>query len=162
MAAVRDFLFGGVFDGAREDDRLAWRRFWKRMVGLEPGEMAVADMRFPRNPKFHRKFFALLQIGFDAWEPARKRKKYKGKPVLKNFEQFREDVTILAGYYEQTFNLRGEMKLKAKSIKFASMDEAEFERLYSSVADVLLQNVLQNYSGREELDDVVDKILGFV
>jgi len=54
------------------------------------------------------------------------------------------------------------MKLKAKSISFANMDDAEFEKVYSAVADVLLNGVLVRYSGRSELDVVVNQILGFL
>lgn len=161
LEKIRGFLFGCI-EGARTDDRKAWRKFWKRVMSMEPGEMIRVEMAFPRNPKFHRKFFALLNLGFDAWEPDRVRKSYRGMPVEKNFEQFREDITILAGFYEQTFDLRGRMKLKAKSISFASMDDMEFEKVYSAVADVLLQRVLHNYSGRAELDEVVERVMGFM
>ncbi len=124
--------------------------------------MMVLEVVQPRNPKFHRKFFALLNLGFEAWEPGRKHKTHKGIPVSKNFEQFREDITILAGFYEQTFDLHGRLKLKAKSISFAKMEEPEFEQLYSAVADVLLEHVLTKYAGREELDSVVNQLMGFL
>ncbi|CAM7936335.1 DUF1367 domain-containing protein [Atlantibacter hermannii] len=34
------------------------------------GAVLVADFKQVRNPAFHRKFFALLNLGFDYWEPA--------------------------------------------------------------------------------------------
>jgi hypothetical protein len=101
-------------------------------------------------------------MGFDAWEPPRQRKTYKGLPVVKNFECFREEVIIAAGFYEQTFGLNGRLKLTAKSISFAQMDDLEFERVYSAVANVLLAGVLLRYAGRDELDGVIDRLLGFV
>lgn len=161
LDGARDLLFKAL-DGFSPDDKKSWRRFWRHLMKLEPGEMAQAEMMFPRNSKFHRKFFALLNIGFDAWEPPRKRRTYKGMPVQKNFDQFREDVIISAGFYDQTFDLRGRMKVKAKSISFAKMDDVEFERVYSAVADVLLGGVLVGYASRDELDRVVDQIMGFV
>lgn len=161
LDTVRQFLFG-VFDGWRESDAKAWRRIWKRLSSLEPGECADIDFVIPRNSKFHRKFFAMLNFAFDSWEPDRKHKSYNGRPVQKNFEAFREDVLILAGFSEQTFDLRGRMKLTAKSISFSKMDDIEFERVYSAVADVILQNVLTSYAGREELDSVVDKMMGYL
>ena len=118
-------------------------------------------MIFPRNGKFHRKYFALLNLGFDSWEPDRKHKSYKGREVAKNFERFREDITILAGYYFQTFDLQGRMVLKAQSISFANMDDVEFERLYSAVVDVLLREVCKNYKNRAEIDRVVNELVGF-
>lgn len=158
---LRQFLTGYI-DGMSQDDKRSWRRFLKRLMSMEPGELARIEAVVPRNSKFHRKFFALLNLGFEAWEPPRQRKRYKGHPVQKNFEQFREDITIAAGFYEQTFDLKGRMKLKAKSISFANMDDAEFEKVYSAVADVLLNGVLVRYCGRTELDVVVNQIMGFV
>jgi hypothetical protein len=160
MEAVRAFLFDCI-RGLRDEDEKAWRKLWRWISKLEAGELCNIEFKFPRNSKFHRKLFALLLVGFEAWEPGRKHKTYKGIPIAKNFEQFREDITILAGFFEQTFTLRGEMRLRAKSISFAKMDDAEFESLYSAVADVLLDRVLTAYKGREELDDVVDRIMRF-
>ena len=123
------------------------------------GEVVHGSFKRVRNPKFHRKFFSLLSVGFDAWEPPER--EYKGLPVQKNFERFRKDVSISAGYYEVVSNLRGEVRAEAKSMSFASMDEQEFAELYSKVADVILQKILTNYT-REDLDDVVENVLRFV
>ncbi|WP_375710215.1 DUF1367 family protein [Klebsiella quasipneumoniae] len=51
--------------------------------------------------------------------------------------------------------------MRAKSIRFGRMKQETFEKLYSAVADVLLQKVLVTYS-RRDLDNVVNRILGFV
>jgi hypothetical protein len=161
LEGIRRFLFG-MFDGWRKDDKKGWRKIWKRLMDLEPGEFAVIEFVIPRNAKFHRKFFSMLNFAFDAWEPGRKRKSYKGKPVAKNFERFRKDILIMAGFYDQTFDLQGRMTLEAHSISFANMDDAEFERVYSAVATVILEHVLTGYSGREELDRVIEKMEGFL
>lgn len=157
---IRDFLFG-MFDGLGDAARKAWRRLWSRLIKLSPGELAQVEITIPRNPKFHRKFFALLNLGFDAWEPPCNMF-YDELLVTKNFEQFREDITIAAGYYEVTHDLHGNLKLRAKSISFSNMDDTEFEKVYSAVADVLLRDVLKTYAGRAELDDVVNKVMGFL
>jgi len=161
LEGARTLLFGAL-DGMGDEARKAWRRFWGRMIKMEPGELVEVSMTFSRNPDFHRKFFALLNLGFEAWDPGRKHKTYRGEPVRKDFDRFREDVTILAGHYEQTFHLDGTMTLQAKSISFASMDDVEFERVYSSVADVLLEKVLTKYAGRADLDRVVGELLRFL
>lgn len=160
LSGVRQFLFE-LFRGLNETDNKGWKRLWKRFVDLDAGEIYLVEFVIPRNGKFHRKFFALLDIGYDCWEPCRVRKNYKGRAVEKCRDQFREEITILAGYYEQTFNLKGEMKLRAKSISFAKMDDVEFERLYQSVVTVLLREVCHNYKNRAELDSVVDQVLRF-
>lgn len=161
MASVRKFLQECI-RGVTEPDRKAWNRFWSAWKRKEPGEMAVMDLVFPRNYQFHKKLFALLTVGFDAWEPDRKRYSYKGKPIQKNFERFREQVIILAGYYDQVFDLRtSKMEMVAKSISYAAMDDAQFEELYSAVVDVILREVCTTYAGRDELDAVVERVMGF-
>lgn len=124
------------------------------------GATARANFVKVRNAKFLRKFFALLNLGFDYWEVADV--EYKGEKVTKNRERFRADVTILAGYYEAVYNIRGEVRLEAKSISFANMDEEEFEGLYSSVVNVLLDRVLRAKGfSRETVDEVVDQLMAF-
>ena len=158
---VRLFLFG-ILDGFGEADKKRWRRFWKMVIGAEPGEMFTVETVFPRNPKFHRKMFALLSVGFESWEPDRKRFNYNGRPIEKNFERFREQVLIMAGHYDQVFSLRGDkMELVAKSISYAALDDAEFETLYSAVIDVLLREVCTRYAGRAELEALAEKFMGF-
>lgn len=113
-----------------------------------------------RNPQFHRKFMALVRLGFDSFLPPAA--EYKGYPVEVDFEQFREDVTIAAGFFTVTYRTNGEFRVRAKSISFARMTQETFERVYSAVANVLLRGVLVRYQNRANLDSVVNQILGFV
>lgn len=155
----------GGLRGWTEEDQKAFERFMDRLGfeasgpgELEPGEVARIALIVPRNPKFHRKFFAMLKLGFDAWEP--RRKNWKGLPVQKNFERFRKDATIAAGFYEIVATSAGGVKHEALSIAFGNMEEDEFERVYNAVADVLLQNVLRRYK-RDDLDRVVEQLMAF-
>lgn len=125
---------------------------------IAPGSLVRCDIIQPRNAKFHRKFFALLNLAFEAWEPADQ--DYKGLPVQKNFERFRKDLVIAAGFYDVVANIKGEVRAEAKSISFAKMDDEEFSRLYNAVANVILQRVMTNYT-RDDLDQVVETILLF-
>jgi hypothetical protein len=125
---------------------------------LKLGAAVTATVRRQRNPAFHRKFFALLNLAFESWEPVDNT--YKGQQVSKNFEQFRNDVTVLAGHYEMAVTLKGETRLTAKSISFGSMSQEEFESLYSATVDVILARILKNYT-RDDLDNVINQLLGF-
>jgi hypothetical protein len=147
--------------GLSPDDGKRWKRFWRRMMKAEPGEVFSLSMVIPRDPVKHRKFFALLTLGFEHWGAKRVHKTYRGMAVEKNFETFRKDITKLAGYFEQHWDLEGRMQVVAKSISFGSMEDPEFNELYDAVANVLLERVLTNYAGRAELDAVVDKIMKF-
>lgn len=123
------------------------------------GSTVRAEVSAMRNWKFHKKFFAMLDIGFDAFDPPES--EHRGMPVQKNRERFRKDCIIAAGFYDAVANLNGEVRAEAHSISFASMDDEEFERVYSAVANVLLQKVLRNYT-RADLDEVVERMLGFI
>lgn len=158
MDAVRHFLFR-CFVGIDEEADKGWRRYWKRAYNMAVGDLIDFKAKFPRNPLFHRKFFALIQIGYDAWQPELT---HSGEVVAKNKDQFREDVTILAGFYIQTWTLSGEMRLRAMSVSFGSMDDHDFEAVYNGVANVLLSHVLRHYANKDELDRVVDQMIGFL
>jgi len=110
------------------------------------------------NVAFHRKMFALLGVAFDAWEP--EPVLHKGETITKNIEQFREDLTILAGFYDAAIGLDGSVRLTAKSWSFSNMDDEEKERLYNAIINVVLAKVLTNYT-RDDLDNVIDQLLSF-
>lgn len=112
----------------------------------------------PNNYKFHKKMWALLDLAFDAWEPIEP--SYKGEVVAKNKEQFREDITILAGFYTTAVRMDNSIRFSAKSWSFESMDDDEKERLYSAIINVVLAKVLTRYT-RADLDNVINQLLGF-
>ena len=125
---------------------------------LKLGQGVKATIKRVRNLGHHRKMMALLNLAFDAWEPAEL--EYKGQKVEKSFDSFRSDVIILAGYGEATYNFRGEIRVRAKSMAFANMSQDEFEGLYSKVIDVILTKILTNYK-RDDLDNVLNQVLSF-
>lgn len=127
---------------------------------LKLGEIVHKEFSRLRNPRFHRKYFALLNFAYDYFEPpAIQDNIYKLIPE-KNFDLFRRDLTILAGYYVARYRVDGSVRIEAKSISFAKMDDSEFEKLYSSTINVILKHILINYD-RDRLDSVVEELLSF-
>lgn len=104
------------------------------------GTLLFGEFKQPRNPLFHRKYFALLNFAYDYWTPPAL--EYRGIKAEKNFERFRHELAVLAGHYTVTADLKGNVKLEPKSISFASMDETEFQKLYKATFDILWQYVL--------------------
>lgn len=133
---------------------------WEKHNRFKLGALVKAKVSGTRNGGFHRKFFAMLDVGFEAWEPEEWLETKYGIPE-KNRDQFRADIIIKAGYYEIVVRLDNSIRITPKSIKFGRMKQDEFEKLYSNVANVLLGSVLMNYT-KEDLDNVVNQILGFV
>lgn len=125
---------------------------------LKLGGAVKVKVTQPRNYRFHKKLFALLNLAFESWEP--EGKEYKGELVAKNFDQFRNDVTVLAGFYDTTVTLKGDVRLVAKSISFANMEQDDFDKLYNAVVNVLLARVLTKYT-RDDLDEVVERLMAF-
>lgn len=152
----------GTFEGLTEQDQAAYAKYKSKLKNAEAGEVINFKFSLVRNPLFHRKFFALLNLGFEHWEMKNEGMIYNGQLVIKNFDNFREHIIILSGFYDTTFDIKGNLRLLAKSISFANMDEAEFEQLYSKVLDTLLGHVFKNYAGRAEVDEVIEKIMRFV
>lgn len=128
---------------------------------LRLGQETWVEVVRARNTQFHKKFFALLGVGFDAWEPpAIEGGPYEGVQPEKDFEVFRKDIVKLAGFVDVHVSVDGTAIVQAKSVSFDKMDQDEFERLYSRAINVLLQLVLRGRS-ESELRAWVDRILHF-
>jgi hypothetical protein len=117
LKALRRFLFG-VIDGFSKDDRRAWRSFWKRVMEMEPGEMAAAEMLFPRSGPFHRRHMVIEQTVFDAQER------------FNDFEMFRDWMKVGAGWVEWCAGPKGGVIPVPKSISYAKADEQEFRQFH--------------------------------
>jgi uncharacterized protein YozE (UPF0346 family) len=81
----------------------------------------------PRNPKFHRKGMALINIAFDNQE------RYN------SFNELREFLIIDTGRYHWVTNFQGQKEKRANSISFSAMDNLEFKAYYSDLIDAVIR-----------------------
>lgn len=130
------------------------------LAKIKTGELVRAEIKRVRNPRFHRKAFALFKLAYDHWEPS-KGLEYKGQPVAKDFDRFRKELLILAGFYKAVYSTNGEIRLEAQSISFGAMDDARFEKVYRAVLDVVWRKILTTYKDAADIDRVVEQLLGF-
>ena len=115
-----------------------------------------------RNGSYFRKWWALTKTGFDLWTETEPRREFKGMEIEPNFERFRKDVTILAGFFVPTFNVKGEIRLEAASLRWDKMKEKEFDALYQKTIDVILQKIIPHRKlSEEQLRDWAGKVLEF-
>ena len=128
---------------------------------IKLGDVVKLTLVRPRNYAFHKKYFALLQLAFDYWEPP-EGKVMKGVTPERNFDTFRHDLAILCGFYDATYRLNGDVRLEAKSISFGSMSEDSFEDLYSKTINVIINRVCTQYTEDQLRRQVEDLILEFV
>jgi hypothetical protein len=113
---------------------------------LKPGQWYRADIKMPRNVKFHRKYFALLGAVFPH------------QTMWPTFRKFRAKFEEALGHGEYHVNARGERYFENESISFASMEEDEFEQLYERAVELILTRILPGV-GRAELDQQVAEIM---
>ena len=115
-----------------------------------------------RNVRFMRKWFALVGVAFDAWAERMPMQIVAGRAVMPNRETFRKDVTVLAGHYDPVWDINGDMRLEARSIAFANMEQDEFDRLYSRTIDVILSKILPDTGWTEErLREAAESVMEF-
>ena len=106
---------------------------------IRAGEELKCKLVRPRNVGFHKKFMALVNLG------------YENQDRYDNFDDFREVMTMKAGFYRRIITDKGEL-FKAKSISFTKMEEPEFEDLFSKMLDVMAKELdLTNEEVMQEL-----------
>ena len=117
----------------------------------------------PRNSKFFRKWWKMIQFAYDHFEPSELTgKRFEGITPEKNLERFRKDVTILAGHYKQSIRLNGECLVEAKSIAWAKMSEEQFGEFYKASFNVIWDRVfIKIYCNEKELEDILYELNSF-
>lgn len=103
-----------------------------------------------RNVGFHKKFFVLIHLIFEI------------QSCFNSIDMFRNWIIMKAGYVDQCKTPGGVMYM-AKSIKFSSMKQLEFEQLYSDVINVALlhENICGGIEKEDLLKEYESKILSF-
>ena len=91
------------------------------------GDLVELEHKAIRNVKFHRKFFSMLNLTF------------QNQDITDNQNDFREAVTIAAGFYHYQKQVDGSEIKRANSISFSKMDDITFSELYNKVFDVCLK-----------------------
>lgn len=107
--------------------------------------MFVAKVKKSRNPSFHRKVFAFFKFCFDHWASDREFMDERGQ-----FEVFRNHLTVLAGYYDPYYTIKGETRIEAKSLAYENMSEEEFQSCYVALVNAATSNIFPNCSKEVE------------
>jgi hypothetical protein len=109
---------------------------------IKAGEVYEYEYKKPRNYKFHKKFFALINLVF------------QNQDRYSNMEYLRRDLIIEAGYFDEHFDLQGTQQITAKSISFAKMDETEFDKLYQAVLNTIVKYF---HFDKQEIEDNIQR-----
>lgn len=124
-------------------------------------DVITSDFVKPRNYRFHKKWFAIVKFAYEHWTPAKlESPKWEGVIPEKSFDRFRKDIIIMSGRYDAVYRVDGSVRIEAKSISFAKMDEEEFIKLWDKTINVILEKILTNYT-KDDLDKTVKKLETF-
>lgn len=116
---------------------------------LKVGSIVKAKIVQPRNVKFHRKFFALINAAWDCLTETQRKN-------LRSKDTFREQLLITSGFSEPLFDINGQQFLeRAKSISFAKMDEPSFNEVYCRVLDTIITLLVANGISEAEFDFIL-------
>ena len=95
---------------------------------LRLGETYQVEVTNPRNVGFHKKFFAMLNVG------------HENTSLDMPFETYRKYMIVKAGFFTAYQTPKG-VYYDPNSISFASMSQDEFEEVYSRVLDKVIEDV---------------------
>ncbi|WVH05527.1 hypothetical protein KKJFFJLC_00050 [Vibrio phage vB_VpaS_PGB] len=126
---------GGVFRPATDEDVELTTKF-------KTHEYYEVEIKLVRNPAFLRKAMAFFRFCFDHWSGSNVHEFCSEK---EQFDRFRKDLTILAGFYVQSVRLDGTMRTEAESLSFASMSEERFQECYSALIQAALKHIFKTY-----------------
>jgi len=95
---------------------------YEKTTKFKSGELYEVEIKLHRNPGHHRKMFSFFNFCFNHWG---RDNEYQDESA--QFDTFRKHLTVLAGYHIHTFDIKGKMRVEAKSLSFSSMGQEEFQ-----------------------------------
>ena len=91
---------GGVL--APADDYTA-----EKMTKFKTGEQYPIEIKRARNPSHHKKAMAFLRFCFEHWAGG-----HRFTEESLQFDQFRRELTILAGFYDEFYTIDSSVRLE--------------------------------------------------
>ena len=128
----------------------------EELKSLKNGEQYEIEIIRTRNPAFHRKVFAFFKFCFNHWAADKTEWRYFDERT--QFEAFRKDLTILAGFKDVCWSINAkegkpvEARFVAKSLSYGNMEQDEFERCYSALINAAMQNIFKGCNDERILD----------
>ena len=101
---------------------------WDSKKKLKLGEDYEADIKMPRNYQFHKKLFALFNLGC------------QNSKMDLPFDVYRKIMTVRAGFFTAYQTDKG-VYYEPDSLSFTAKDEAQIEEVYSRVMDAIIADI---------------------
>lgn len=122
---------------------------YEELRKIKVGSVVKAKIVQPRNVKFHRKFFSMINA---AWDCLTEQQRIN----LRSKDTFREQLLITSGFSEPLYDMNGRKFLeRAKSISFAKMDEPAFNEVYNRCLDTILTILIADGVSEDEFNNIL-------
>lgn len=115
---------------------------------LKRGDRVLCRITKPRNYEFHKKFFALVRLTYENLP-----EHLHSMLRIRSEEDMLTSIKLELGYADRLW-YSGKQIAVPKSISFAAMDQAEFERFFARAVDLVLTLYLRGTDRKELLDEV--------
>ncbi len=107
-----------------------------KTIRFKTNELYTVEVKHTRNYEYHKRVFAFLNFCFAHWSCDR-----DFLDLHAQFNRFRNQLTVLAGYRVELYNINGEVRVEAKSISYSGMEQAEFEQFYHALVNAALKHI---------------------
>ncbi len=113
-----------------------------RMNRFKTGGCYEVEIKTTRNPRFHGKVFAFFNFCFAHWSADKTEWEHFNEQA--QFDVFRKNLTVLAGYRDVTYTIDGRLRVEARSLAYSNMEQEEFEQCYNALINAAIKNVFNN------------------
>ena len=122
---------GGLLSPANEMEA-------ERLKRIPNGSMHEIDIKGSqkRSNSFHGKVFSFMNYCFQYWNAHNTQFQYQCEKA--QFDSFRKQLTIQAGYFDWCVDLRGQPVMQARSLSFDSMDQETFEQFNIAIQNAAM------------------------
>lgn len=110
----------------------------EKLSKFKSNELYEIDIKRTRNPQFHRKVFSFFKFCFEYWRGDREFMDESGQ-----FDVFRSELTVNAGYYDAYYKFDGSVRIEAKSLSYSSMSPEDFEKCYLALTNAAMKHIFK-------------------
>lgn len=123
----------------------------EKALKIKKGQAVECSVKVLRNYKLLKKFWAMINTAFNFLSPAQR------EFFHDSVDGFRCTIEVAAGYYDEFYDVtRRAWIQKPKSIAFDKMDEAEFDKLYEDVVNIVFKLFLPHVDRDEFYNSMKD------
>lgn len=123
---------------------------YKAVKAIPEGDILTIDISLERNPKFHRKFFALVKLLYEHL-PEEVTDKYPDPETFR-----RQYLFYRCGVTEEIEDWQGGRHIVPKSISWGAMDEVEFREVYERIMNIMVREFLPDITDDEFEEQLIN------